>query len=63
MPLYHGKQFYAAVREHNPQVEWVVYEEEGHGWSLPKNRNDFWRRAELFLDKHIGKDRPAAKQE
>ena len=63
VPLYHGKQFYAAVREHNPQVEWVVYEEEGHGWSLPKNRNDFWRRAELFLDKHIGKDRPAAKQE
>ena len=63
VPLYHGKQFLAAVKEHNRDVEWVVYEEEGHGWSLPKNRNDFWRRAELFLDKHIGKDRPGAKQE
>ena len=63
VPLYHGKQFLAAVKEHNRDVEWVVYEEEGHGWSLPKNRIDFWRRAELFLDRQIGKDSPAAKKE
>ena len=63
VPLYHGKQFYAAVKQHNQQVEWVVYEEEGHGWSLPKNRIDFWRRAERFLDLHIGKDSAAAKKE
>ena len=63
VPLYHGKQFYAAVKEHNPQVEWVVYEEEGHGWSLPKNRIDFWSRAERFLDRHIGKHGAAAKRE
>ena len=63
VPLYHGQQFLAAVKEHNRDVEWVVYEEEGHGWSLPKNRNDFWRRAELFLDRQIGKDSPAAKKE
>ena len=63
VPLYHGQQFLAAVKEHNRDVEWVVYEEEGHGWSLPKNRIDFWRRAELFLDRQIGKDSPAAKKE
>jgi len=63
VPLYHGKQFYAAVKQHNPQVEWVVYEEEGHGWSLPKNRIDFWSRAERFLDRHIGKHGAATKME
>lgn len=63
VPLYHGKQFHAAVKQHNPQVEWVVYEEEGHGWSLPKNRIDFWTRAERFLDRHIGKQGAAAKKE
>jgi len=36
-------------------LEWIEYQEEGHGWSLPKNRIDFWRRVENFLDKHIGK--------
>jgi len=63
VPLYHGKQFHAAVKQHNRQVEWVVYEEEGHGWSLPKNRVDFWSRAERFLDRHIGKHGAAAKKE
>jgi dipeptidyl aminopeptidase/acylaminoacyl peptidase len=55
VPLYHGRKFYSAVKEHNPDVEMVVYEEEGHGWYLPKNRIDFWGRVEKFLEKNIGK--------
>jgi dipeptidyl aminopeptidase/acylaminoacyl peptidase len=55
VPIYHGRKFYNAVKAHNPDVEMVVYEEEGHGWYLPKNRIDFWRRVEKFLDKNIGK--------
>ena len=54
VPIYHGRKFYNAVRETNPDVEWVVYEEEGHGWALPKNRIDFWSRVEKFLDRQIG---------
>ena len=54
VPLYHGKQFHAAVKPHNPDVEWVVYEDEGHGWYLPATRVDFWQRVEKFLDRHIG---------
>ncbi|HZV64867.1 MAG TPA: prolyl oligopeptidase family serine peptidase, partial [Telluria sp.] len=46
--------FYAAVKKTNPDVEWVVYPEEGHGWALPKNRIDFWTRVEKFLDRNIG---------
>ncbi|HEU4374202.1 MAG TPA: alpha/beta fold hydrolase [Telluria sp.] len=55
VPLYHGKKFYEAVKLTNPDVEWVVYEDEGHGWAVPKNRVDFWRRVEKFLDRNIGK--------
>ncbi|MES2901905.1 MAG: alpha/beta fold hydrolase [Pseudomonadota bacterium] len=54
VPLFHGKKFYSAVTRTNKQVEFVDYSGEGHGWSLPKNRIDFWQRVEKFLDKHIG---------
>jgi dipeptidyl aminopeptidase/acylaminoacyl peptidase len=55
VPIYHGRKFYDAVKTTNPNVEMVVYDEEGHGWALPKNRIDFWRRVEKFLEKNIGK--------
>lgn len=54
VPLYHGKKFYSAVRRTNEHVELVTYDGEGHGWSLPKNRINFWTRVERFLSAHIG---------
>ncbi|WP_374580042.1 alpha/beta hydrolase family protein [Pseudoduganella sp.] len=54
VPLVHGTRFRDAVRKTNQQVEWVEYPEEGHGWQNPKNRIDFWKRVEKFLDQHIG---------
>jgi dipeptidyl aminopeptidase/acylaminoacyl peptidase len=54
VPTYHGRQFHDAVKRTNAQVEMIVYDEEGHGWALPKNRIDFWSRVEKFLDRHIG---------
>jgi dipeptidyl aminopeptidase/acylaminoacyl peptidase len=54
VPRYHGEKFLAAVKAGNPNVEWVMYEKEGHGWRLPQNRIDFWNRVEKFLDKQIG---------
>ena len=54
VPLPHGTRFYKAIKQTNPNVEWIEYEEEGHGWKLPKNRIDFWGRVEKFLDKNIG---------
>ena len=57
VPLSHGIKFYEAVKKTNPNVEWVEYAEEGHGWRLPKNRIDFWGRVEKFLDKQIGAGR------
>lgn len=54
VPLYHGEKFYKAVKQTNPDVEWIVYPDEGHGWALPKNQIDFWTRVERFLDRNIG---------
>jgi dipeptidyl aminopeptidase/acylaminoacyl peptidase len=54
VPLPHGTKFYKAIKDSNPQVEWIEYEDEGHGWKLPKTRIDFWGRVEKFLDKNIG---------
>ena len=56
VPIYHGSKFYKAVKETNPQVEWIEYPDEGHGWHVPKNRIDFWQRVEKFLDKNIGQE-------
>jgi dipeptidyl aminopeptidase/acylaminoacyl peptidase len=55
VPLYHGKKFYDAVKHTNPNVEWIEYPEEGHGWWLAKTRIDFWSRVEKFLSKNIGR--------
>src|SRR5450830_1766290 len=54
VPISHGRAFYDAVLKNNPHVEWVVYQEEGHGWALPKNNVDFWTRAEKLLARSIG---------
>lgn len=54
VPLFHGTSFRDAVSKHNKDVEWVVYNDEGHGWYLLKTRVDFWTRVEQFLAKNIG---------
>jgi dipeptidyl aminopeptidase/acylaminoacyl peptidase len=54
VPLPHGKDMRAALqRAGKVEVEWVVYENEGHGWLLVKNQVDFWTRVEKFLAKHL----------
>jgi dipeptidyl aminopeptidase/acylaminoacyl peptidase len=61
VPIVHGTKFRDAVKAYNPDVEWISYNEEGHGWALVKNRVDFWQHVEAFLDKNIGPSaRPAS---
>jgi dipeptidyl aminopeptidase/acylaminoacyl peptidase len=54
VPIYHGQKLYEALGKTNRNVEWIEYNEEGHGWSLPKNRFDFYGKMAAFLDKNIG---------
>jgi dipeptidyl aminopeptidase/acylaminoacyl peptidase len=42
-------QFARALEDKGLQVEYVVYDNEGHGFARPENRLDFYRRAEKFL--------------
>jgi dipeptidyl aminopeptidase/acylaminoacyl peptidase len=58
VPIYHGRRFMSAVKETNKQVEWVEYEEEGHGWKLLQTKLDFWGRVEKFLQQQIGAPAP-----
>ena len=51
--IVHGEELRDALKPHNPNVEWVVYREEGHGWGKPENRIDFWARVEKFLARHL----------
>jgi dipeptidyl aminopeptidase/acylaminoacyl peptidase len=54
VPIEHGERFRNAVKPHNPNLEWVVYDNEGHGWRRFDTRVDFWTRVEAFLGKHLG---------
>lgn len=53
VPIDHGNALRNALREHNDQVDWVVYPGEGHGWFKPENRYDFWTRVEAFLARQL----------
>lgn len=53
VPLIHGEKLRDALKDHNRQVEWIVYPEEGHGWRRVETRRDFWRRVEAFLARHM----------
>ncbi len=55
VPLIHGRRLYDKIKEHNKDVEWIVYNNEGHGWRQLDNNVDFWTRSEKFLETHIGK--------
>lgn len=54
VPVAHASKLVDAVKPRNPDIELVVYDEEGHVLNLPKNRIDFWGRVEKFLARHIG---------
>jgi dipeptidyl aminopeptidase/acylaminoacyl peptidase len=53
VPQVHGEKMRDALKPHNPNVEWVVYEKEGHGWSKVETRLDFWGRVEKFLARNL----------
>jgi dipeptidyl aminopeptidase/acylaminoacyl peptidase len=54
VPLVHGQKLRSALDKHGKTYEWVVYNDEGHGFNKPENIVDFYTRVERFLAKHIG---------
>lgn len=53
VPIQHGTKLRDAVSKTNKEVEWIAYDNEGHGWNKPENRYDFWTRVEKFLAKQL----------
>ncbi|AGT44746.1 peptidase S9 prolyl oligopeptidase active sitedomain-containing protein [Treponema pedis str. T A4] len=51
----HSDQIVEALKKKNIDVEYMVKDNEGHGFSNEENRFDFYRAMEKFLQKHIGK--------
>lgn len=47
-------QIVAALRQRGVDVEYMVKDNEGHGFSNEENRFDFYRAMEKFLAKHLG---------
>jgi dipeptidyl aminopeptidase/acylaminoacyl peptidase len=53
VPLIHGQQMRDALKENNKPYEWIVYNDEAHGFNKDTNRFDFYRRVEAFLNKYL----------
>ncbi|MFA6030453.1 MAG: S9 family peptidase [Elusimicrobiota bacterium] len=49
-----SEQIVAALRESGRPVEYLLFEDEGHGLTRPENRLKFYAAAERFLAKHLG---------
>lgn len=49
-----SEQIVAALREKGIDHEYLVFEDEGHGFVKPENRLRFYEAAERFLARHLG---------
>ncbi len=43
-----------ALRDRGVDVEYIVKDDEGHGFANPENRLDLYRAMERFLARHLG---------
>jgi len=53
VPIKNGNALRSALDRYGKKYEWVVYPQEGHGLRDDKNRFDFYRRVEVFLQQHL----------
>ncbi|UCG61023.1 MAG: S9 family peptidase [Candidatus Zixiibacteriota bacterium] len=49
-----SEQIVAAMQANNVDYEYLLFEDEGHGFARPENRLKFYAAAEKFLAKHMG---------
>ena len=49
-----SEQIVAALKEKNLDHEYLLFEDEGHGFARPENRLKFYAAAETFLARHLG---------
>jgi dipeptidyl aminopeptidase/acylaminoacyl peptidase len=54
VPIDHASKMRSALDSAKVPYEWVVYDDEAHGFLREANRFDFYGRVEQFLAKHMG---------
>jgi acetyl esterase/lipase len=53
VPIVQGVAFRDAVEASNKNIEFISYQDEGHGWSHEGDNIDFWTRVEKFLNTNL----------
>lgn len=53
VPIKHAEGMRDALKAAGKEYEWVIYPEEGHGFTKPENRVDRFRKIEAFLGKNL----------
>ncbi|MFH1725072.1 MAG: S9 family peptidase [Elusimicrobiota bacterium] len=53
-PRAESERIVSALRVKGKEVEYLVFNDEGHGFARPENRLRFYARAEAFLARHLG---------
>ena len=59
VPVDHARRFVSAAKAAGVEIESHVYAEEGHGFFMPANEADYYRRLEGFLAKALQREQPA----
>jgi dipeptidyl aminopeptidase/acylaminoacyl peptidase len=54
VPVQEAEQIVATLRSRGREVDYLRYEDEGHGLAKAKNRADAWPKVVLFFEKHMG---------
>ncbi|MBA4116017.1 MAG: S9 family peptidase [Rubrobacter sp.] len=58
VPVGEAEQIVEKVRENGDAVEYLLYEDEGHGLAKLKNRLDAYPKIAAFLDEHLARKEP-----
>ncbi|MCH8491835.1 MAG: S9 family peptidase [Idiomarina sp.] len=60
VPLIQAERLRDALEERNHSLEWMVKEDEGHGFYKPEHNVERWQRMLRFFDRYIGSEYQAA---
>jgi len=55
VPVIHAERLREELTKRNHPFEWMLKEDEGHGFYRPENNVERWQRMLTFFDKYIGK--------
>jgi dipeptidyl aminopeptidase/acylaminoacyl peptidase len=54
VPVHEAEQIVSILRSGGREVEYLRYEDEGHGLAKAKNRADAWPKVVSFFEKYMG---------